>query len=179
MGKYLHHYTSESDFQKDYNGKGEVTAITVNSALIYQSCNDEHPVETHDYDGRYVFDREEEITNPTTCDGSPAWFSKVRVFKNGNKEIYCEYDTEMNIWSYEFDDSPWVSIYQDFSHLFQAGDGYSEDFALEYSEVVYHEPWVSYTTDNCVSKFSGELGLDHLPFTAEYVGECDWYQGLF
>ena len=142
--EYLHKYTSAENFNDDYIGGGEVTAITVNSAEILQSCDDwDNMVETHDYDGTYVFDREEEITNATDCKGNPVdWFTRVKVFKNGNKEIYSEYYD--GIWSHE---NGWVDIVQDSSSIFQAGDGGSENFTLERGENPYHEPWVSLTVE--------------------------------
>lgn len=154
MEKYLHKYTSAKDFNDDYNGVGEVTtevtAITVNSAEILQSCNDwDNAVETHDYDGTYVFDREEEITNATDCEGNPVdWFTRVKVFKNGNKEIYAPYSNDVEKWSYE---DGFVGIYQDFSSIYQAGDGDSDNFIVKHgekhSEGSYHEPWVSLTVE--------------------------------
>ena len=161
--EYLHKYTSAKDFNDDYIGNGEVTAITVNSAEILQSCNDwNNMIETHDYDGTYVFDREEEITNAADCEGNPAdWLTRVKVFKNGNKEIYSTYYNEM--WGHE--NGP-IDIIQDFSSVGQAGDGHSYNFTPEYAEGPYHEPWVSLTKVNRI--------VDEHKWH-DHVGEVDVY----
>ena len=165
MAKYLHNYYSESDFQSDYNGGGEVTAITVNGAEILQSCNDwDNMVETHDYDGTYVFDREEEITNATDCEGNAVdLLTRVKVFKNGNKEIYSEYSNYYGKWGHE---NGFIEIIQDFSSIYQAGDGESHNFIPKYAEGPYHEPWVSLTKVNRIA-FDSKW-YDH-------VGEVDVY----
>ena len=148
MKKYLHYYDNKEDLYANYDGKGiMVTAVTVNGARIYQSCYGD-TVLTHDYDGKYVFDREIEVTDATDCNGDPITaLTKVRIYKNGNKEVMGEYYSDFDDWSDE--GGGWLGITQDFSHCGQAGDGYveSEDFFVEYGYVSpYYEPWVSYTT---------------------------------
>ncbi len=59
MGKYLHHYTSESDFQADYNDEGSPNSFVCSA-------------------GTFTYDRYGEIDN-----GQPA----VYFWKNGDKEL--------------------------------------------------------------------------------------------
>ena len=164
MEKYLHKYTSAKDFNDDYIGVGEITAITIHSAELFQTCNDwDNMVETHDYDGTYVFDREEEITNATDCKGNSQGDFRMKVFKNGNKEIYSVYSNYYGKWGHE---NGWIDIFQDFSSVYQSGDGTSHNFTPEYAEGPYHEPWVSLTKVN-------RIVYEHK--WHDHVGEVDVY----
>ena len=178
--EYLHNYSNERDFRSDYNGNGEVTAITIHSAELFQTCNNwDNMVETHDYDGTYVFDREEEITNATDCEGNPVdWFTRVKVFKNGNKEIYAPYSNDIEKWSYE---DGFIEIIQDFSSIYQAGDGELYNFTLERAEGPYHEPWVSLTAVNRIargSKWYDHVGEDDVydSKTGDYIGKMHLWE---
>jgi hypothetical protein len=68
----------------------------------------------------------------------------VKVFKNGNKEVYAPYLDDAEKWSYE---NGFIEIIQDFSSSYQTGDGESFNFTLERGEDPYHEPWVSLTVE--------------------------------
>jgi hypothetical protein len=168
MGKYLHHYTSEDDFQKDYYSEGEkeVTAITVQMAVIYDNCT-EGPVdpdshETSEYNGKYVFDHEADFPPVTLCNELPVpehSFLGLKVFKNGNKEIFAfkmMVSEDEAAWSYETEGGEMAYIIQDFSSLGQAGDGVAMISSVEYGEETvggYKEPWVSYTEAETVPAY--------------------------
>ena len=175
MGKFLHRYRKYDDFQKDYGTGPQVTAFTVLDAFVYQEClDDETAIETEEYNGRYVFDREIVVPSITDCNGQPFPFTNVRmrVFKKGDTEVVAMYLGDA--WSYELGEA---SIIQDFQSAWQAGDVNLEvdTNSLEWGTPNYREPWVSYTTDRFVSKFTGHFSSgDHLGFEAEYAGECDW-----
>ena len=178
MGKFLHRYRKYDDFQKDYGTGPQVTAFTVVDAYVYQECSDGEPLETEEYNGKYVFDREIVVPSITFCGNqSPVGTNvKVRVFKKGDTEVMAMYSEDRG-WEYEWG---FAYIVQDFDSMWQAGDAELE-LALESLESFewgtpnYREPWVSYTTDNLVSKFTGRFSSgDFLGFEAEYVGECDW-----
>ena len=176
MGKFLHRYRKYGDFEKDYETGPQVTAFTVLDAFVNQECNDENPLETEEYNGRYVSDREIAVSSITSCEGLPFPFTnaRVRVFKKGDTEAVAIYLGNDGGWSY---DTGHADIIQDFQSVGQAGDvGLEIDTdSFEWGTPNYREPWVSYTTDRLVSKFEGRFsGGDRLSFEAEYVGECDW-----
>lgn len=178
MGKFLHRYRKYGDFEKDYEVGPQVTAFTVVDAFVIQECNDEEPLETEDYNGRYVFDREIVVPSITSCEGLPfpSTNIRMRVFKKGDTEAVTLLLGSEGSWSYE---SGYADIVQDFQSAWQAGDVNLEvdTDSLEWGTPNYREPWVSYTTDRLVSKFEGRFSSgDFLAFEAEYVGECNWEQ---
>jgi len=142
MGKYLHHYTSEAEFQNDYNGTGPITAFTVTEGMIATGCNEFVEAQTP-FDGKkFVFDREIGPVTVTSCDGEETFeFEKLKVFKNGNDEAFSIYYD--GVWSLEQDSR--VNTCQDFSSIGQAGDCTLFTTSPEYGDGPYHEPWVSYT----------------------------------
>lgn len=177
MGKFLHRYRKYGDFEKDYETGPQVTAFTVLDAYVYQECfDDETAIETEEYNGRYVFDREIVVPSITSCEGLPFPSTNVRarVFKKGDTEVTAMYLGDGAGWSYEGGNA---GIIQDFQSMGQAGDANLEidTDSFEWGTPNYREPWVSYTTDRFVSKFGGRFSSgDLLSFEAEYVGECNW-----
>ena len=185
--KYLHRYLNLEDFEGVYKYVGEVTAVTIDYGLVYTGCCQQAITETHDYDGKYIFDREIENLTVTYCQPEgetepySETYSKARVYKKGNVEIYdfyycedaddCSYDSERGI----------TYLINDLTHFQAAGDVYLDVVNIERGDSeLYHEPWVSYTTysaatyscDFCdaydethAKIFSGKL---------EYIGEVDY-----
>lgn len=144
MAKYLHRYKSLEDFKKDYYGSAPVTAFTVTGGTVSPGCDGGDWTETHDFDGRYVLDGEEVMTMTQACNSSVETMS-VRLFRKGDTVLYDLYDNKRKAWLSE--ENGFVFYFQDVSQAFQAGDAQLSVSNLEYGEPVYHEPWVSCTTD--------------------------------
>jgi hypothetical protein len=144
MAKYLHRYKSLEDFKKDYYGSAPVTAFTVTGGSVSPGCDGRDWTETHDFDGRYVLDGEEVMTMTGACDSSAERMS-VRLFRKGDTVLYDPYDDIGKAWNSEEVGN--VFYIQDVSQAWQAGDAQLSVSNLEYGEPVYHEPWVSCTTD--------------------------------
>lgn len=143
MAKYLHRYKSREDFEKDYYGSAPVTAFTVTGGTVSQGCSGGDWVETHDFDGRYVFAEETTMTSTGLCDGN-VWTERVRIFKKGDVALYDTYIDAEEKWNSE---CGYANYIQDPSQVEQAGDAQLNVSNLEYGEPAYHEPWVSCTTD--------------------------------
>lgn len=143
MAKYLHRYKSREDFEKDYYGSAPVTAFTVTGGTVSPGCSGDW-TETHDFDGKYVFVEETTLTTTSLCDGS-VWTGRVRIFKKGDVALYDRCNNAEEKWGSEL--YGYAAFLQDPSQAFQAGDAQLDVSNLEYGEPVYHEPWVSCTTD--------------------------------
>ena len=143
MAKYLHRYKSREDFKKDYYGSAPVTAFTVTGGTVSPGCGDGDWVETHDFDGRYVFVEETRMTTTALCNGD-VWTDRVRIFKKGDVALYDTYSGPEEKWGSELGYAAYI---QDPSQVHQAGDAQLDVSNPEYGEPVYHEPWVSCTTD--------------------------------
>ena len=143
MAKYLHRYKSREDFKKDYYGNAPVTAFTVTGGTVSPGCGDGDWVETHDFDGRYVFDEETTLTTTGLCDGRVRT-ERVRIFKKGDVALYDTYNNVEEKWGSELGYAMYI---QDPSQVLQAGDAQLNVSNPEYGEAEYHEPWVSCTTD--------------------------------
>ena len=71
-------------------------------------------------------------------------FSSI-TYRKGDTVLYDPYNDIGEAWLSEGDGV--VFYIQDVSQAFQAGDAQLYVSNLEYGEPVYHEPWVSCTTD--------------------------------
>ena len=145
MAKFLHKFENLDSFNEAYNGEAQVTAITVDVASAYTSCNDwENMTVTHDFDGTYVFDREIKEVVFNTCDGGSFSFYNARVYKLGNREVYDVYESPE--WSSDPEGIARVYYFQDTTNAGAPGDANLHVSSVSRGETPYHEPWVSYTT---------------------------------
>lgn len=176
--KYLHKYLNLEDFEKEYKDPGQVTAITISGGSVFTGCGvtDSNTTgENHDYDGRYVLDREIENPAITSC-ATNELFSKARVFKKGDVELYDFLDFGGDGTSFWWSEK-WAEVVlcNNLPQVKAAGDVSLKIDKMERGKGDYQEPWVSYTTFNAPSKINTKIGADHLDVTIEYVGECEFY----
>ena len=148
MGKYLHKFENLDSFDEAYNSEAKVTAITIDVASAFTTCNDwENMTVTHDFDGTYVLDREIENPSFTDCNGDSFSYDKARVYKLGNREIYDLYDCSLNKcrWGSDPEGAARVYYFQDITNAGAPGDAELHISSISRGETPYHEPWVSYT----------------------------------
>lgn len=78
MGKYLHHYTSESDFQTDYNDEGGIKSFVCSA-------------------GTFTYDRYEEVQ-----------VGVAHFWKNGDKELVTPWRApKVGAWDYDTGTGAW------------------------------------------------------------------------
>ena len=186
MGKYLHRYLDLDEFKGDYSLTGPITAITISGGGVFTECNNWNTTaQTNDYDGKYVFDREIENPDITSCGGAQSPYEKMRVYRKGDVEINDYYGDFLPDGS-----GGWVSemfgevnLIHDLTSAYAVGDCILQVSDIERGTPVYEEPWVSYTTYSAATQVSGdwwfarEDGLvNKKKGTAvlKYVGEVDW-----
>ena len=191
MGKYIHKYTNLTDFENAYDNVGEVTALTVSGGYIYTACGVDEEYAQTSYDGlKFVFDRIIENQTIYWCNSNGEYLSGVdlKVFKNGNTELYAFYDSDDEMWSYDFY-NPYVFRIQNLNSFGAAGDADLVVSSLEYGfeeepadGTYYRTPWVSATKYNPVSRamvsaHGGSSDISNAEF--ECLGLVDWERGLF
>jgi hypothetical protein len=173
MGKYLHKFDTESEFQAKYSLKRPVTAITIDDGMVSPGCEGDW-TETHDFDGTYVLGEEKDLVVHNECSDEDMNFH-ARTFKNGDRTLYDIYDELSDAWSSEVMGA--VQYCQDILHAGQAGDVRLHVSGFEYGNPVYYEPWVSYTTydSELVKIFSGNIDnvTTYTGLTFEFVEEVD------
>jgi len=178
MGKYLHKFDTESEFQEKYSLERPITAITIDGGMVSPGCEGDW-TETHDFDGTYVLGEEKDLVVHDECNGEDMNFH-VRTFKNGDRTLHDIYVELSDAWSSEGKNGR-VEYCQDILHAGQAGDASLHVSGFEYGNPVYYEPWVSYTTydSELVKNFSGNITnvTDYTGLTFEFVEEVDKISG--